>query len=272
MKIQVQGHETYAYTAGRAFDAARPSVIFIHGVLCDHSVWALQSRHLAHRGFNVFALDLPGHCKSAGDAPQSVEAAADFVVQFMDAAGLEQAALVGHSWGSLIALHAASRLLARASHLALVGTAYPMPVSPALLQAAQDAPQQAITMINTFSRATLAPPLGAGSWVYGAGVALARHVLRSNPRTNLLHTGFVACNNYQGGEEAMRRVTCPVLFVLGQSDQMTPPKAARTLMEAARADSRPAPRVVQLPCGHNQMSEAPEETLQALRGLLGACG
>jgi len=269
MKITVQGQEIYAYTGTRAFDAARPSAIFIHGVLCDHSVWALQSRHLAHHGFNVFAIDLPGHCKSAGTAPHSVEAAADFIAQFMDAAALEQAALIGHSWGSLIALQSAAQLGRRVSHLALVGTAYPMKVSPALLQTALDAPQQAIQMINNFSRATLAPPLGAGSWVFGAGTALAQHVLRSNPHTNLLHTGFVACDNYRGGEAAMRALTCPVLFLLGATDQMTPPKAAQTLIDAARAAERPT-RVVHLPCGHNQMSEAPEATLQALRDFLAA--
>ena len=46
-----------------------------------------------------------------------------------------QAALVGHSFGSLIALEAAATAPERVSHLALVGTAYPMKVSPALLDA-----------------------------------------------------------------------------------------------------------------------------------------
>jgi pimeloyl-ACP methyl ester carboxylesterase len=36
---------------------------------------------------------------------------------------VQHAALVGHSWGSLIALEAASRLH-RISHLVLVGTAF----------------------------------------------------------------------------------------------------------------------------------------------------
>ena len=40
MRIQVQGADIYAYTGGKAFDAAKPTAIFIHGVLCDHSVWA----------------------------------------------------------------------------------------------------------------------------------------------------------------------------------------------------------------------------------------
>jgi len=45
---------------------AKPTVVFIHGVLNDHSVWILQSRYFAHHGWNVLAPDLPGHCRSAG--------------------------------------------------------------------------------------------------------------------------------------------------------------------------------------------------------------
>ena len=76
MNYSVNGHSTYCYTGGKTFDAAKPSIIFIHGALNDHSVWILQSRYLANHGFNVLALDLPGHCRSAGAPPATVEEAA----------------------------------------------------------------------------------------------------------------------------------------------------------------------------------------------------
>ena len=110
MIVTVNHHKTYCYTGNKPFNAVQPTAVFIHGVLNDHSVWALQSRYLAHHGWNVLAVDLPGHCRSAGDAPASVEAAAKFITALLDAVGVERAALVGHSWGSLIALEAASRL------------------------------------------------------------------------------------------------------------------------------------------------------------------
>ena len=113
MKFNVNGHETYAYTGGKPFNPAQPTVVFIHGVVNDHSVWILQSRYLAHHGWNVLALDLPGHCRSAGDAPSTVEEAADFIGGVLDAVGVQRAALVGHSWGSLVALEAAARLKER---------------------------------------------------------------------------------------------------------------------------------------------------------------
>ena len=267
MFFKVNDANIYAYTGGKPFDAARPTVVLIHGVLNDHSVWALQSRYLAHHGWNVLAIDLPGHCRSGGEAPASVEAAADFIAALLDAAGVQRAALVGHSWGSLIALEAAARLQERISHLALVGTAYPMKVSPALIEAALNTPEKALRMVNVFSRNTLAPPSGAGFWVYGAGLALGRRVLRSNPQVNVFHRGFVACDSYANGEQAMARTTCPVLFALGAADQMTPPKAAQGLIATARSTGQRV-QVLPPPSAHNQMSAAPDETLMALRDFL----
>ena len=263
-------YQAYVYTGGKAFDSTQPTVVMIHGVLCDHSVWILQSRYLAHHGFNVLAVDLPGHCKSGGTAPQSVEAAAQFIADLLQAAGVNQAALVGHSWGSLIALETASQLKQRITHLALVGTAFPMKVSPALLQAARDEPMKALKMINVFSRATLAAPpsaLGPGTWVYGASMALGRRVLASNTEVNLFYQGFLACDSYSHGLEAMTQVTCPVLFLLGANDQMTTPRAAQSLIDQAQASDKKF-SVVNVPMGHHQMSESPEETLSALKNFL----
>lgn len=266
MRINVNGADIYAYTGGKEFDAAKPTVVFIHGVLNDHSVWILQSRYLAHHGWNVLAIDLPGHMRSGGEPPASVEEAADGVLALLKGAGVDQAALVGHSFGSLIALEAAARAPAHVSHLALVGTAFPMKVSPALLEGAVKAPEQAIHMVNTFSHSTLCPPpsaLGPGTWLYGSSRALMRRVLASNPKVNVFYTGFKACDSYAGGEHAMAAVHCPTLFLVGKHDQMTPPKSARALAKHARLG-----QIVEVNAGHALMTEAPDEVLFALRDFL----
>ncbi|WP_310615170.1 alpha/beta hydrolase [Limnohabitans sp.] len=275
MQFQLQtasgkAYEVYAYTGGKTFDAAKPTLVFIHGVLNDHSVWILQTRYLAHHGFNVLAVDLPGHGRSGGDAPSSVEEASQFIADLLDAAGVKQASLVGHSWGSLIALETAARLKERITHLALIGTAFPMKVSPALIEASLNEPMKALKMVNVFSRATLAAPpsaLGPGTWVYGASMALGRRVLASNTQVNIFHRGFVACDSYPNGLEAIADVTCPVLFVLGKNDQMTTPRAAKSLMDQAKATGKTF-SLVKVPMGHHQMSESPEETLNALKAFL----
>ena len=272
MILTVNNAPTYCYTGGKAFDAAKPTVVFIHGVLNDHSVWILQTRYLAHHGWNVLAVDLPGHCRSGGEAPATVEQAADFIGALLDAAGVQKAALIGHSWGSLIALEAASRLKERISHLVLVGIAFPMKVSPALIEASLNEPMKALTMINVFSRSTLAAPpsaLGPGTWVYGAGMALGRRVLASNQAVNVFHRGFTACDRYAGGETAITQISCTVLFVLGAVDQMTPAKAAQGLIARAR-ESGKVVRIATLPVGHHQMTETPEETLFAIRDFIGS--
>ena len=266
MDLLVNGSKTYCYTGGKAFDAAKPTVIFIHGVLNDHSVWILQTRYLANHGYNVLALDLPGHCRSAGAPPASVEEAADFIIAMMDAAGAEKAALVGHSFGSLIALEAAARAPQRVSHLVLVGTASPMKVSPLLLENSISQPMKAIDMVNTFSHSTLAPPpstLGPGTWLYGGSRALMKRVLSSNSSVNVFHTGFKACDDYRNGEAAMAQVQAPTLFVLGRQDQMTPSKAAQSLVSKAVKG-----RVALLDAGHALMTEAPDGLLFAIRDFL----
>jgi pimeloyl-ACP methyl ester carboxylesterase len=270
MFVNVSGHKTYCYTGSKAFDPAKPTLLFIHGVLNDHSVWILQSRYFAHHGYNVLAIDLPGHGKSEGDCPTSVEEAASFIGALLDAVGVHQAALIGHSWGSLIALHAASLQPERVSHLALLGTAFPMKVSPALLDASLNEPSKAIDMVNTFSHSSLAPPpsaLGPGTWLYGSSKALMRRVLTSNTRENLFHTGFSACNLYAGALEAAKSLNAGVfinkfaiLFIVGKHDQMTTPQAAQSMIAAL-----PSAKVTYVDGGHAFMMEAPEQTLQALQ-------
>ena len=270
MYLQVNNHKTFCYTAGKTTDPAKPTVVFIHGVLNDHSVWSLQSRYMANHGWNVLAIDLPGHCKSDGEAPVSVEEGATFIAALLDAAGVEKAALVGHSWGSLIALEAASKLGGHITHLVLVGTAFPMKVSPALLESSLNNPMAALKMINVFSRSTLAAPpsaLGPGTWVYGASLALGRRVLASNTKVNVFHRGFKACDDYANGEAAISQVTCPVLFLLGEQDQMTQAKAANELIEKAKSAGKTL-KVISLSVGHHQMTEAPEETLAAIKNFL----
>ncbi|HET9043413.1 MAG TPA: alpha/beta fold hydrolase, partial [Burkholderiales bacterium] len=91
MDLTVQGRKAYAYTGGKAFDAALPCVVFIHGAEHDHSVWVLQSRYLAHHGYGVLAVDLPAHGRSEGPPLASVEAIADWTTALLDAAGVKQA-------------------------------------------------------------------------------------------------------------------------------------------------------------------------------------
>jgi len=269
MKLVVEGREAYAYTGGKPFDAALPCVVFLHGAGNDHSVYTLLARWFAHHGYSVLAVDLPGHSRSAGPLKADVRGYAEWLLALLDAAGVEQAALVGHSMGSLIALEAAGLAPARARRLVLIGTAYPMKVSDALLATARDKPLAAMAMVNSWGISTLATKPGypgPGNWLHGSSMALMRRVQAAGERTqagsNVFLHGFEVCNAYAGGTDAAARVTCPATLVLGRNDIMTPPRATRELTAALKA------KVVYVPSGHHQLAEAPDATLAAVREAL----
>src|SRR5450755_3034533 len=113
MHLQVDDRSVFAATGGRQFEPGQPAVVMLHGAGMDHIVWALPARSLAHRGRSVLAVDLPGHGRSEGPALTSIAAMAAWVVRLLDAAHLQEAALVGHSMGSLISLETAAQAPAR---------------------------------------------------------------------------------------------------------------------------------------------------------------
>jgi pimeloyl-ACP methyl ester carboxylesterase len=260
-------NQAYCYTGGKAFDASLPCVVFLHGAQNDHSVWALQSRYLAHHGYGVLAVDLPGHGRSAGPALRTVEELAGWVIALLDAAGVASAALAGHSMGSLIALEAAHRAPDRVSKLALLGSTWPMKVSDTLLDAALNAEQDAIDMVNIWSHSSYAQKPscpGPGFWVSGMSRRLMQRI-SAQGEPQLFHTDFSACNSYANGAIAAQSVKCPVLFINGAKDMMTPPRSAKALLAAL-----PHARSVTVDAGHQMMAEQPDAVLDALLSHLGS--
>jgi pimeloyl-ACP methyl ester carboxylesterase len=254
----VAGKAAFAYTAAHEVDAQKPTVVFIHGAGLDHSWFALQSRYFGYHGANVLALDLPGHGRSEGPPLPSVEAMAQWVFQAMDSLKIKTAALVGHSMGSLIALECAARQPERVSRIALLGTAYPMKVGEAFLEAARKNEQTAFDMETIWGHAPQVPLGGnpnPGMWMYGDTLA---RLARLAP--GVLHNDLKACHEYSGGESAAAKVRCPVIFILGRRDQMARPKLA---LEFSKSFSNSRVQTVE-PSGHSLMAEAPDATLDAL--------
>ena len=79
MEFQYDGHKVFSGTGRETYQPAQPSVVFIHGAGMDHTVWLVFERYFARHGYNVLALDLPGHGRSGGDPLPSIEAMADWV-------------------------------------------------------------------------------------------------------------------------------------------------------------------------------------------------
>jgi len=259
MKLAVHGHAVFAVSGGVDFDPARPAVIFLHGAGFDRTAWRLQTRWFAHHGRSVLAVDFPAHGWSAGDPLPGIAAMADWTAALIDAAGLESAALVGHSMGAMVALETAARFPDKVRALALCGVAAEMPVHPEMLQSAA---------ANTPKVRELMAFWGIGNALHMGGMVtpglwLRREALAvlSRNRPGVIHADLAACNAYQDALRRAAEVKCPTVLVLGDGDLMTPPAKARPLA-AAIAGAR---TVLIAGCGHFMMVERPDETLGALK-------
>jgi pimeloyl-ACP methyl ester carboxylesterase len=104
-----------------------PDVILIHGVTGDLSIWFLcEAMGVLARSFRVTAFDLRGHGYS--DVPRDGYTSADQsgdVLAIMDGLGIERAALLGHSFGAVIATHAAVLYPDRIDGLVLSDPSFP---------------------------------------------------------------------------------------------------------------------------------------------------
>jgi pimeloyl-ACP methyl ester carboxylesterase len=258
MRCVVDAREVYAYTGTRKPVAAQPTIVFVHGAANDHSVWSLQSRYFAYHGYNVLAVDLPGHGKSGGPPLPSVEAIAAWLGALLTAAGVGRAMLVGHSLGSLAVLDAAAQMPERVQGIALLGPAVPMAVSDVLLDAARTDESLAYALINSWSFSATGQ-LGTSPF---PGIALAGNALQLMKRSapGVLAVDLDACRHYANGIAAAGAYRGPALVLMGARDQMAPPKGAQALIDALAT-----PRVALLPAtGHALMAEQPDAVLDAL--------
>ena len=258
MNFEVAGKRVFAYTAAHELDPAKPSVVFVHGAGLDHSLFGLQSRYFGYHGRNVLALDLPGHGRSEGPPLATIEEMADWLCAVLKKTEIPKAAIVGHSMGSLVAIEFAARYPAQAERIAFCAVAFPMKVSAPYLEAARANDYSAFDMHTVWGHAaqvSFARNPNPGMWMYGDMLARLERLA-----PGVLHAGLKACNDYAAGLESAAKVKCPVLFILGRRDVMTPPRATQVLR-----DKFSDGKTVEIPVsGHSLMVEAPDEVLDAL--------
>jgi pimeloyl-ACP methyl ester carboxylesterase len=259
----ISSQQNYYYGGGKPHQGNRTTLVFIHGAQHDHSVWILQSRYFAHHGFNVVAVDLPGHGRSISPLCTSVEAMAHAVLQQLTAIGVEQFIPIGHSMGSLIALELSALAPSRVSALCLVGTSAPMKVSDTLINLIRENETAAMAQINAWSNSTIAQRPGNPGPGFSTYIQNLRLMERQTP--GVLLNDFLACNAYVHGPDRAANFHKPCLIIQGASDAMTPLKAAIKLQQSF-------PKSAQLiaieKAGHAIMAERPDTVLQAMKKWL----
>jgi pimeloyl-ACP methyl ester carboxylesterase len=244
----------------------RPSVILIHGAANDHRVWqdpfnqnaALQAK----LGTNLLAVDLPGHGQTFAAAKPTIEAYADWIINLLDNGAIENATLIGHSMGSLIALDCARRYPTRVLKLGLIGTGLPMPVSDSLLKSITESPDAAIDQLVRWNfymakndDGTFPPPT-ARMHTYRALLAAAR--------SGVMVNDLKACADYQPTDAELGAITQPTSILASLRDKMASPDGAKSL-----ASKLPAATLTMIDhAGHAMMQDAPDEVAAWLEALL----
>jgi pimeloyl-ACP methyl ester carboxylesterase len=263
---EVDGLSVHYVAAGRG-----PVVVFLHGLGGFAESWRDTMETLAPRA-TVFALDLPGYGRSA--KPRTTYQLAYFANAlhgFLDALGIGQASLVGHSLGASVAVTYALTHPARTERLALVAGLVPgfgfrmsvghrliaLPVVGEALSLCGSAPLYRAAIARCFH----APrpedveflvghdyAMRTGPEARAAWLATARHI-----RTDFIERR----GDYR---RALATLDLPVLLVHGRQDPAVSPRHAA---EAAAGLPRAALRWVDA-CGHFPHLEHP----QAVNGWL----
>lgn len=264
--MEINRHKVFLYCSDLEFVYGQKTIVFVHGAACDHSIWKVYADRLVKQQLNIMALDLPGHGESQGTPLTSVEDMADWLLEVLAAAPGDgnEFVLVGHSLGSLICLEAAARnKLNKLERVVLMGTAVPMQVAPALLEAANDNQESVIDTLVTYGHSYCA---GGGDdySVYPQGFHDCMNLMKS-AASGVSYADLNACNEYKNGLAACQKLRCPAVIIAAEKDMLTPKEAALRML-----DVLPEGRLIEVQgSGHMMFSEQPEASYEALIGAIG---
>lgn len=240
-----------------------PTVVLLHAFPLSSRMWEPQVRAL-EEGVRLVAPDLPGLGLSAASPGRSLDDHAHAVAATLETLGIERPFLAGISMGGYVALRLVDLLGDRCEGLLLADT-----------RADADSAEVAS------ARHELAAEVEARGVETAAGALLPRMIgattLSLRPRLVDEVRSMIMENAVPGTAAALRamaarpdatallpRITCPVVCLAGEEDELTPPAVAYAM--AARI---PRGRAVTIPgAGHLTNLETPHAFNAALTGLV----
>jgi pimeloyl-ACP methyl ester carboxylesterase len=232
----------------------RPTVLLLHALPLDSTMWDGVRPTLEEAGFDVVAPDLPG-----ADVTLGFPAWARRVLGLVDGAVVP----VGSSMGGYLAFELWRRAPERIPALALVGT-----------RATADSPEQrearddVVRILGEAGREPFWETVGARLFSPGADpavVARARALALAQPVTALV-AAEETIRDRVDSTAILPGIDVPVLVLVGEEDEVTPPADA-----AAMAQALPDARLVRVPAaGHLLPLERPEAVAGELLSFLWA--
>jgi len=214
-QVTVDGRSV-RYIAGGDGDEA---FVFVHGFGADHTTWMLTLPAFFAHG-RVFALDLPGHGRSAADVGDgSIATLAGILDGFLDAIALPRAHLVGHSLGGAIVTELA---LTRPSKVASLSLVAPAGFGPTINR---DYVTQFPELADPIAARTLlehlvANPRLIGDQIVGDVLAyLGRNGVRDALKT-IAAAVFPAGNQAIDYRQRISRIGLPIKVIWGAEDRI----------------------------------------------------
>lgn len=207
-KIIVENQKLF-YALHKGGDEAQVSLVLIHGAAGSHLDWPPEVRQLPHTA--VFALDLPGHGRSAGPGQDNIEGYTAVVNAFITQLGLQHVVLLGHSMGGAIVQELGHDQPDWLAGLILLGTAATMPVSPAILNQIKTDYPAVIDFLVKYQWARDVPD---------SLRELSRQRLAQND-TAVVYGDFFACDQFDA-RPYLAKIKLPTLVIGGTQDKMTP--------------------------------------------------
>ena len=237
----------------------RPTVVLLHGGpgSFDHSYFKPDFARLAEVA-QVIYLDLPGHGRSDWGDPSSwtIELCADAVRDFCDTLGLVRPVVLGHSLGGFVAMTYGARHPGHAGALVLQSTMGRFDLERLVEDFRRvggdeiaAVTERAYTGDPSVTREEWAPVWKLfGSWVV-EDEGRARTVVNQELNAAFDFRGFDVLDQ-------LARIDCPTLVCVGDLDPVTPPAAAREIVDAL-ADGVGRLEVIE-GAGHFTWKDAPE--------------
>lgn len=200
----------YIYHSEAGKEASPVCLVFIHGMLCDHSNWALQIKYFSAQ-YKVIALDLPGHGESSAkfDQQWDVTNLALEIKDFLLGLKLKRPlVIVAHSASVRIALELNYLLSQNIAGLVLLDCGYQATINPdiKLLSMALRQKGYALWLTEFFSR-----KFGPGTQAQRDTILQA--ALKIDPKIGeALYLG-AKIYDYYALEKCLRLTTVPVLVL-----------------------------------------------------------
>jgi len=204
----------FVSTGGMEIDTKKPTILLMHGSGLSHIVWSLHEQFYVAQGFNVLAIDLPGHGNSEGPALKSIQEISDWVKKLMNEINIKTITFVGHSQGSLVGIDFGSRYPELINKLVLVSGSYRMPVNQDLIDLAEAGDEKAVLLMMKWGY--------EGSKAFIGGNPVKKIINSSREIREILAVDLNACNNYKDGKESLEKINCPTLCIFGDLDKMVP--------------------------------------------------